>query len=912
MGLASRIKTWWKAVTRHEQLNDEIEDELAFHIEAYANDLMRGGLSREEAFRRARIELGGVAVQKENIREAWGTRAWDELRSDLRYASRMLAKSPGFTAIAIGSLALGIGANTTIFTITKQILLDKLAVHKPDELRLFAWTSAKKAVVHHSWGSWDQTPDGKTICTSFSYPVYQQLRQQNHVFQDVFAFKEFPRLTATIDGKAEAVTAQLVSGNFYQALGVKPILGRGIQDADDGAPGSGPVAVISDALWSRRFGRSPDVIGKAIQLNLTPITIIGVNPPGFTGASSVQSSPDVFLPFSMAPIAAPIWADKPLLTDGNFWWVLVMGRVKPGVPDETARAALDVTLNAAVRSTMTVEKDRSIPRLTLQDGSRGENSAGRMFSKPVYVLMAMAGFVLLLACANLANLLLARASSRQREMSVRLALGAGRGRILRQMFTESLLLSLSGGIAGLLLGYWGRNAIPHLLSSSWETTTMNSRFDWKIFGFTAAISIVTGLLFGLAPAWQATRTQVSSGLKDNAQSATQRNRNVTGKAIVIIQVALSMLLLVGAGLFARTLANLNKNHLGFRPDNLLLFEIQPPRTRYAAPKDIALYRQLEERLASVPGINSITLSDTALISNSMSNSDFVPDGVPQKSKDDSSAYTIAVGQNYFSTMGIPIRSGRGFNETDTETSRLVAVVNQQLVKDFFPNVNPIGRTFLSDKKHIEIIGVSGDTRYANLRDDPPATFYLPYRQQPEGEQGMTFAISSTRDKRSIVPALREAVASVDKDLPLLDIRTQNEQIADTTKEERIFASLTSGFGVLALVLASIGIYGIMAYTVARRTNEIGIRMALGAQSGRVLRMVLREASWLTAIGVIAGLAIAVAMGRLIASMLYGLKSYDPLTLSGAALFLVIVALAASWIPARRAAGIDPIKALRHE
>ncbi|MGC1297002.1 MAG: ABC transporter permease [Alloacidobacterium sp.] len=912
MGLASRIRTWWKAVTRHEQLNGEIEDELAFHIEAYANDLMRSGLPREEAFRRARIELGGVAVQKENIREAWGTRAWDELRSDLRYASRMLVKSPGFTAIAIGSLALGIGANTTIFTITKQILLDKLAIHKPDELRLFAWTSAKKTVAHHTWGYWDQTPDGKTICTSFSYPVYQQLRQQNHVLQDIFAFKNFPRLTATIDGKAEAVTAQLVSGNFYQALGVKPILGRGIQDADDTAPGSGPVAVISDALWSRRFGRSPDVIGKSIQLNLTPITIIGVNPPGFTGASSVQSSPDVFLPFSMAQIAAPKWANKPLVSDANFWWVLIMGRVKPGVPDETARTALDVTLNAAVRSTMTVEKDRSLPSLTLQEGSRGENSAGRMFSKPVYVLMALAGFVLLLACANLANLLLARASSRQREMSVRLALGAGPSRILRQMFTESLLLSLSGGIAGLVLGYLGRNAIPRLLSSSWETTTTNSHFDWKIFCFTAAISIVTGMLFGLAPAWQATRTQVSSGLKENAQSATRRNRNVTGKAIVIVQVALSALLLVGAGLFARTLANLNNSHLGFRPDNLLLFEIQPPRTRYAAPKDIALYRQLEEHLTSVPGINSITLADVALISNSVSNNDFAPDGLSQKSKEDSSAYTIAVGQSYFSTMGIPIRSGRGFNETDTETSRLVAVVNQQLVKEYFPNVNPIGRTFLTDKKHIEIIGVSGDTRYANLRDDPPATFYMPYRQQPEGEQEMTFAISSTRDKASILPALRDAVASVDKDLPLFDIRTQNEQIAETTKEERIFASLTSGFGVLALILASIGIYGIMAYTVARRTNEIGIRMALGAQSGRVLRMVLREASWLTVIGVIAGLAIAVAMGRLIASMLYGLKSYDPLTLSGAALFLGIIALAASWIPARRAASVDPIKALRHE
>jgi predicted permease len=535
-----------------------------------------------------------------------------------------------------------------------------------------------------------------------------------------------------------------------------------------------------------------------------------------------------------------------------------------------------------------------------------------MFTKPVYVLMALACFVLLLACANLANLLLARANSRQREMSVRLALGAGRARILRQMFTESLLLSLAGGVAGLVLGYFGRNAIPRLLSSSWETTQINSQFDWKIFGFTAAISIFTGLLFGLAPAWQATRTQVSSGLKENAQSATQRNRNVTGKSIVIVQVALSMLLLVGAGLFARTLANLNKNHLGFRSDNLLLFEIQPPRTRYPAPKDIAFFRQLEERLSSVPGVNSVTLSELPLISGSMSNIDFVPDGLAQKSKDDSTALVIAVGKDFFPTMGIPIRIGRGFNETDTDTSRLVAVVNQELVKQFFPNTNPIGRTFLSDKHHIEIVGISGDTRYSDLRDDPPATFYLPYRQQQDGEQSMTFEVYSRMQPATLIPALRNAIASVDKDVPLLDIRTQNEQIADMTKGERIFASLTSGFGFLALILACIGIYGIMAYTVARRTNEIGIRMALGAQSGRVLRMIVREASWLAVIGVIAGLAIAVAMGRLIASMLYGLKSYDPLTLLSAAFLLIAVALGASWIPARRAAGVDPIKALRHE
>ena len=330
MSLRSRTRTWWKAVTRPEQLHREIEDELAFHVEKYAEDLMSSGFPREEALRRARMEIGGIAV-KEKIRASWGTRAWDDLVADMRYALRSFARTPGFTAIAIVSLALGIGANTTIFSITKHVLMDRLMAHKPEDLRLFAWTSGKHGVVHHAWGFWGRTPDGRDIATSFSYPIYQQLRRQNRVLDDVFAFKQFPRLTATIDGRAEAVTSQLVSGNFYHALGVQPALGRAIQDSDDGAPGSGPVAVISDEFWTRRFGRSPSVIGRTIQLNLTPITIIGVNPRGFTGASNTQESPDVFMPFSMAPIATPVWSKKPLLTDPELWWVLVMGRTKPGV-----------------------------------------------------------------------------------------------------------------------------------------------------------------------------------------------------------------------------------------------------------------------------------------------------------------------------------------------------------------------------------------------------------------------------------------------------------------------------------------------------------------------------------------------------------------------------------------------------
>jgi predicted permease len=420
------------------------------------------------------------------------------------------------------------------------------------------------------------------------------------------------------------------------------------------------------------------------------------------------------------------------------------------------------------------------------------------------------------------------------------------------------------------------------------------------------------LLFGFMPAWRAMHTPVNSGLKESAHSATQGSGNLSGKILVVVQIALSMLLLVGAGLFIRTLTNLNRNRLGFQPDNIVLFEIQAPGTRYPAPKDLALYRQIEDRLASAPGIRSVTLSKNPLIAGNVSNDDFVPDGLPPKLNGPVYVDDNVVGQSFFAIMGIPILAGRSFDNTDTETSPLVAVINQRLVKEYFPNISPIGRTFISSKKRMEIIGVSGDTRYASLRDDPPATFYTFYRQQSKSEPSVTFEVSTPIEEPALVPILRSAVASVDKDLPLLDIRTQNAQIGDRTRQERIFASLTSGFGLLALILACIGIYGITAYSVSRRTNEIGIRMALGAEREQVLRMVLGESAWIAMIGVAAGISSALALVRLIASMLYGLKAYDPMTFGASAVVLILISLAASWIPARRAASLDPMRALRHE
>jgi predicted permease len=914
VSLRSRISTWWRAVRRGAALNQALDEELRFHIESYAEDLMRTGVPREGAMRRARAELGSVAAVRENSRQAWGTRLIDELRGDLRYALRMLGKNPGFTAIAVGSLALGIGANTMIFTTVKHVLLDRLAVPHPEQLRLVWCTESDDVAVKNFWGYFDQER-GINVTTSFSYPIFQQLRKQNRSLTDLFAFKPLWRMNATVDGRAESVTAQMVSGNFYSVLGVQPILGRAIGESDDGAPGSGPVVVISDRFWTTRFARSPDVIGKVISINLTPMTIVGVNPPGFTGAYDALTSPDIFVPFSMQPFVAP-FGPKSLLSDPDTWWVLMMGRARPDVPGPAAEAAMNASFDAAIRSTLPVKKDARMPRLMLRDGRRGQDQEAQM-SRPAWVMQGLCGFVLLLACVNLANLLLARAGAREREMSVRLALGARRARILRQMLTESLLLAVLGGAAGLLLAWVGRDAIPKLMSDPWGDPPYIGRIDWGIFAFAAAISLGTGFLFGLVPAWQAARVRISSTLKDSAQTVTHHRRGVGGKAMVVLQVSMAMLLLAVSGLFVRTLVNLRYTHLGFRPDNLVLFDIEPPATRYPAAKDVALHRALEEKLAAVPGVDAASLSSTALVAGNISQSKFwLSTQLKTTGKEQHVQFNI-VGERFFSTMGIPVVAGRQFSAADTETSTKVAVVNRALVRKFFPNIDPMGQTFTTDlpgKDTLTIVGVCGDAKYDRVEKAIEATYYVPYRQHgnPDGGMGMTYEISTRMKPEAIIPALRSAVASIDKNLPLLDIRTQKEQIDAAMREQQVLADLSGCFGVLALVLASIGIYGIMAYSVSRRTNEIGIRMALGAQPGLVLRMVLREASWMVAIGVLVGLCGAMALGRVIASMLYGLKSWDPATFALSSALLILVALGASWIPARRAAGVDPMRALRHE
>jgi predicted permease len=916
--LLSRMSSWWRAAGDRGRLEAEMDAELADHLDRRVADLVRGGLALEEAERRARVEMGSTVVSKEQMRASLGLRWSDELIADLRYAMRLLKKSPGFTLIAVGSLALGIGANTAIFTVAQHMLLDKLNVAHPDELKMFYWSEGKDGVAQEQWGEWDNLPDGAQVGSSFTYPVYEQLRRDNKSLADVFAFKNYGRMTVTIRGDAEAAETEMVSGNYYSTLGVQPQLGRGIQESDDGEMGSGPVVVISDRLWTNRFGRAADVLGKSILVNATPMTIVGVNPPGFTGAYSAQGTPDIFLPFSMQPIVAPqdMGSENApsLLQSKSMWWVLVMGRAKPGVNAATAEAELNVAMNAAVRATMPVKSDNQLPRLLLRDGNRGQNPNAEDLEKPVVVLMALSGLVLLLACANLANLLLARVGARRREMSVRLALGAGRWRILRQTMTESLLLSVMGGAAGLLLAWAMRNALPRMLADSWEPA-LEAKFSWPIFLFAAAVSIATGFVFGLGPAWHATRVQVNASLKDSGQTVTHRRRGLGGKAIVALQVALSMVLVTGAGLFVRTLMRLESEGLGIRSHNLLLFSVELPETRYPKAASTPVLQRLEERVTAVPGVEAATLTYVPLISGNAEGHTFIPQGQQRKAEGNPSALVNRVGANFFSTYGIRIVAGRGFDGRDTQSSRKVTVVNESLAKKYFPNGNPVGKTFEEGVDHpitYEIVGVCTDAKYYRVRKDAEPTYYAPYSQMDDGLHEATFAIRTSLAGEAILPALRDAVRHVDPNLPMLDVRTQDEQIAANLRQERIFAGLTSGFGVLALALACVGVYGVMAYSVSRRTSEIGIRLALGAARRQVLAMVLREASWLSAVGIGAGLAAALLLARVVKSMLYGIAPDDPLTLVGGALVLMGAALAAGWIPARRAAGVEPMVALRHE
>jgi predicted permease len=798
---------------------------------------------------------------------------------DLVFAARALRRSPGFTLVAATSLALAIGANTTIFSVGKQLLFERLDVPGAADLRLLA------------------TPD-----PNVSYPIYQQLRAQNQVVDDLLAFHATAG-NATVGDNAERVLLHEVSGNYFAVLGVRPQLGRAIGPADDTA-GSEAVAVISDDFWEREFARSPAVLGQSIKLNDVPVTIIGVNPRGFTGAGSTLPSqtPAVIVALAKATLVTPSSDGRNWLADPASQSVNVLARTKPGVSDSAAQAALDTQFSTIVRATLPLHAGDTVPRLMLRDGSRGLFAQQRVFATPITVLMTFLGLVLVLACANIATLMLARGARRQREMSVRLALGAGRARILRQVLVECLLLAAIGGACGLAVAYVGRGAIARF----------TPHFDWQVFGFTALISIATGVLFGIAPALAAMRAQIAAGVKGSG---------VIGKSVVGFQIALATLLVIGAGLFIRSLAGLTAVNPGFRTDHLLLAQIVLPQNRYAAGANVAFHQRMEQAIAGIPGVASVTAASVPYLSGELLQTTFLPQGEALDAAINQIEPYNAVGIGFFETLGIPIVAGRAFSVDDNGASPKVAIINQRLAAARFPNQNPVGKRVslgvyagygdVLTTAPIEIVGVCGDTLYGDLHGAPPPQLFVPYVQQTQVRR-LTYQIRTQTRPEAIVPALRRALHDADPALPLVNVRTQQDQIDSDLADEQLLVSLTTAFGLLALVLASVGIYGVMAYSVAQRTREIGIRMALGAIPRQILSMVLREASSLSAAAIALGVGASFLATRFVKSMLFGIAPSDPATLWGATALLMFVALAASWIPARRAANVQPMEALRRE
>jgi len=908
--MVHRLRSLMNALFHRDRFESAMSDEIRFHIDAYADDLVRAGWSREEAQRQARLEFGGVERVKEDAREARGVRLFDELRADVRYAMRQLRHAPAFTAVAVLSLALGIGANTAIFSLMQSVLWSTLPVDAAKRLRLISWVSGPQLVMDSTWGNMNPTATGGRTSTSFSYPVVQELQRRDSSFEQLFAFKPIGRITAVIDGQAELVTGQLVSGNVYEALGVVPIAGRPIVPADDDRPGSGMAVAISDAFWARRFGRAPAVLGRTMTLNQVDVTIVGVNPPAFTGLASGQH-PDVFLPLSAQPVVLPWRYGKSpsLLDDPEYWWVLMMGRRKPGVDEREAKASLDVLLRQAVQASLPHKAARDQPRIQLLAGAQGLNDVRRAFSTQLFVLSAFVALVLLIACANLANLLLGRAVVRQREISLRLALGAGRGRVARQLLTEGIVLALLGGAMGIVLGYWARDSIPYLLSTSWNASPLQADFDRRVLAMCVTVTLVIGVLFSLAPVCQSTRVELTESLKDGARTTMTRSKRLMRRSLIVFQVALSVLLLTAAGLFVRTLWNLRSADLGFQPGQIVLFTIDPPRSAYSGEARKALFQRLEEEIGGLPGVVSASLSSEPLVANSSSTTRVAASGRKPSQGDSIQVWVNDVGERFFETMRIPILYGRALGPRDRATSLPVAVVNQQFVRTFFPGENPLGQTFANASQSWHIVGICGDARYDEVSAPVPPTFYQPFAQTKD-LGAMTFEVRAAIGEAGLVKAVREVVRTIDKDIAVFDVRTQEEQIAATFSRERLFAVLTSAFGLLALVLACIGIYGVMASAVASRIPEIGIRMALGAESRRVLTMILRESAGLAGLGAFIGVLGAAALGRSIEGLLYGIRPFDPVTVSGAVLLMLMVALLAAWWPARFAATLDPMHALR--
>ena len=841
----------------------------------------------------------------------------------------MLLTHRAFAAIAVLTIAIGIGANTALFSVVDAVLLKKLPVSDPDRLVLLkaSWDPQKFGPGGYYGSNRMDRATGLNVGTSFPLHTYRRLREEPGVLSDVFAFSSVD-MNLNAGGQAEVVSGQAVSGNYYSALGVPAILGRTITDADDYAS-SAPVAVLSHRFWTKRFNSDPSIVGKQININNVAFTVAGVTPPDFVGTTDVGSAQDVTIPIAWEP---QISGERSLMSDAGMWWLRVMGRLKPGATMDEAQTSLagpfqqSVLEHRAARQSQAQNPLRTLelkdlPRLSVDSGSQGEMTWRNEFARPLRLLFGVVALVLLIACANVANLLLVRASSRRKEIAVRLALGASRGRLVRQLMTESVLLAVVGGALGILFALWIKDGL--LVATDWggrEMSALTPRLDLRVFGFTFGLSLLTGVIFGLVPAMRGTRLDLTPALKDTGRSSSAAARSWLSKSLVVVQVSVSVLLLIGAGLLIKTLRNLRNTDIGFNTNNLLLFSADPSLIGYRDEQLAKLYERMFSRLEAVPGVQSVTFSRHPLLAWSSTTSSVYVPGVlgPDGKLLDRDAKILNVRENFLQTMEIPLRAGRNFTEHDDARAPRVAIVNKLFALSYFGDPNPLGKRFSLDPDKpdaIEVVGMSEDAKYTSQRSKVQPTVYLAWRQSLGRVGSMTFEIRTKGDPSGVVSGVREAVREVESNLPVSNVRTQVEQADETLSMERLFAKLLTLFGLVAQLLAAIGLYGVMAYSVSQRTHEIGIRMALGANRSRVLRMVLRQGMLLTVVGVAIGVSAAFVLTKYLetlTSLLFGVAPRDPVTFIAISAGLTLVALLACLVPARRATRVDPLVALRYE
>ncbi len=836
----------------------------------------------------------------EPLRVQVAPRLLQDVLVDLSYGLRQLRAAPAFSLVAVVILAISIGANTAVFSVLDAVLLRVLPVDRPGDLRELAWTARRE----HHWrmtydGSMRPSGDGELVATSFSYPVYAHLRDQSTTFSDLFLFAR-DEINLGIAGREHRVSALLVSGNFFRGLGVTTRIGRTMAVADD-RPGAPAVAVLTSRAWQRLFGGNAAVVGTTVSINGVSASVAGVTPPAFEGIEPGWPV-DVVLPITTL---LPVVEDGPNRFADSRWAFRVMGRVKPGVDEARVHAESEALFRQALPAGASY-----LPRLLVTPGGQGLDSLRRNYAEPLWLLMAIMAVVLLIACANIAGLLLMRAASREREMAVRLALGAGRGRLLRQLLTETVLLAAISGALGIGLARVIAGGLLPVLNQENDPIDLALGLGPWALVFSMGICLAVGLLCGILPALRATRAGARLTVARAVPGGRDPSRLAAGKTLIALQVALSLVLLVGAGLFARSLANLRAEPLGFRPDHVLLFQLDATDAGYTGARLHDFYERVLDRVGAIPGVQVASMSRYGLLSGGATRDSVVvhtPAGPAEIS-----THLHFVSARHFETMGIPLRSGRDLAPQDREGAPLVAVVNRALADRLPAGGSAIGQHlgYGQTGAAVEIVGVAADARFASLREPPPPTLYLPYRQYPQHR--MTFAVRVAGEAIPVVEAARRAAEAVDPAVPMYEVRTQEAQIDAAVRQDRLFAYVATGFAALALVLACLGIYGTLGYAVARRTAEIGLRMALGANRGAVVLMVLRESLMPVLLGVAARLVAAWVTTRFVEGMLFNLAPRDPVTLVLATTVLVLSSLIAALVPARRASVVDPMTALRRE